>query len=234
MKRRRLGQHYLVDPDVVSKIVASARIAPSEKVLEIGTGKGALTKELATRGASFVGYEVDRENFVATKEKVKGTRARIHLADAFEETPEFDVLVSSLPYSESATFVEWLSGIKFDRAVVVLQKDFVRKILAPPGDREYRGVSALTQISFDARVVGNVNRRSFSPQPKVDSVVVAFAPRRRVDRAEVSNIVRLFSLRRRQVDSALAELGMRGQGSYGRRRVFSLRPGEVHEICLPS
>jgi len=67
------------------------------------------------------GYEVDPGNFEATMDAVRGTRARIRLADAFEQKPKFDVLVSSLPYSESATFVQWLSGIRFDRAIVVLQ-----------------------------------------------------------------------------------------------------------------
>ena len=233
MKRQRLGQHYLVDAEVIRRIVAYARVSPSERVLEIGTGRGALTRELVGLGASFVGYEVDRENFAETANAVRGTGARILLADAFEQRPEFDVLVASLPYSESAAFVEWLSGIRFGRTIVVLQEDFVRKILAPPGDRDYRGVSALAQVSFDVRVLERVGRRSFSPQPRVSSVVVLFAPKLLVSKAEVSNIMRLFSLRRRQVDSVLAELGMEGKGSFGRRRVFSLRPEEVHALCCP-
>ncbi len=231
MKRRRLGQHYLADPEVVRRIVASASIGPSDRVLEIGTGKGALTRELAGRGRSFVGYEVDRRNFDETMEMLKGTDAEIHLADAFAQDPVFDVLVSSLPYSESASFVEWLSAREFGRAVVVLQEDFVRKILAPPGDRDYRGVSALVQVAFDVRVLERVDRRSFSPQPRVNSVVVSFAPRRRLSKAEVADVMKLFSLRRRQVDSALSELGMHGAGKYGRRRVYSLRPEEVYELC---
>ncbi len=233
MKRQRLGQHYLVDQEVIRKIVAYARVKPSERVLEIGTGKGALTKQLVGLGESFVGYEVDRLNHAETVEVVKGTGARIQLADAFRHRPGFDVLVSSLPYSESGSFVEWLSGIRFDRAVVVLQEDFVRKLQAPAGDRDYRGVSVLAQISFDIRVLERVGRRSFSPQPRVSSVIVSFKPKLRVSQAEISSIIRLFSLRRRQVDSALAELGMGSGRDHGRKRVFSLLPSEVHELCRP-
>jgi 16S rRNA (adenine1518-N6/adenine1519-N6)-dimethyltransferase len=231
MKRRRLGQHYLVDGGAIRSIVESARIQPSERVLEIGTGRGALTRELAGSGRSFVGYEVDQKNYEATIDAVRGTKAHIKRGDAFREKPEFDVLVSSLPYSESATFVQWLSETKFDRAVVVLQEDFVRKITAPPGDRDYRGISALAQIAFDVRRLGRLERESFSPPPKVDSEIVLMTPKRRVNREEVLNVMRLFSLRRRQVGATLASLGISGRADYGQRRVYSLLPEEVHELC---
>lgn len=233
MKRRRLGQHYLVDHQVVSRIVSFADIGPSERVLEIGTGRGAITKEVAGRGASFVGYEVDEANFEETRRVVGGADARIVHADAFDERPVFDVLVASLPYSESGRFVQWLSGISFARAVVVLQEDFVRKMLSPPGTRDYRGISALAQLCFRARIRDRVGRDSFSPQPRVNSVVVSIEPKRTITRAEASNVIRLFSLRRRRVDSALAELGMESNESFGQRRVVSLMPDEVHRLCLP-
>ena len=218
---------------MIRRVVSLAGVGPADRVLEIGTGRGALTRELAGLGASYLGYEVDRANFDETSDLVRGTNARVVLADAFEQRPDFDVLVSSLPYSESASFVKWLSGIGFKRAVVVLQEDFVRKITAPPGSRDYRGVSALSQICFDIEVLGRVPRAAFAPQPRVGSVIVSFSPRRRIGDAEVANVIRLFSLRRRLADSALAELGMKGSGSFGRRRVNALRPDEVHLLCAP-
>jgi 16S rRNA (adenine1518-N6/adenine1519-N6)-dimethyltransferase len=234
MKRRRLGQHYLVDPEAVRKVIAFADVKPFERVVEIGTGKGALTKELACLGASFTGYEVDASNFAESSEAVLGSRARIFLADAFEQNPQFDVLVASIPYSRSATFVEWLSSIKFGRAVVVLQEDFIRKLLAPPGDRDFRGISAVAQVALGVKVLEQVDRRSFSPPPRVNSVVASIVPRRRIPKAEVLEIIRLFSLRRRQVDSALAQLGMKSGGGYGKRRVYSLEPDEIHRLCRPA
>ena len=234
MKRRRLGQHYLVDQEVIRRVVSLADIKPSERVLEIGTGKGALTKELVRSGSSFLGYEVDEENYRETRMAAVGTQARIVNADAFEASPAFDVLVSSLPYSESSRFVQWLSGIAFARGVVVLQEDFVRKMLAPPGDRDYRGISALAQLCFEIRILDRVRRASFSPQPRVNSVIVSFRPKLRVTPAEVASIIRLFSLRRRRADSALAELGMQPGRGFGLRRVFSLRPDEVHLLCRPA
>lgn len=231
MKRRRLGQHYLVDREAVETVVGLAGVKPSERILEIGTGKGALSAELAKRGASYLGYEVDRDNFAMTKEAVRGTGAMVILADAFGRDPDFDVLVASLPYSESAAFVRWLCGRRFARAVVILQKDFVEKITAPPGTRAYRGISALAQIAFRVEPLADVHRDSFEPPPKVNSVIASFKPRQVVSAGEAANVIRLFSLRRRQVDSALAELGFQPGQNHGRRRVSSLTPDEVHAIC---
>jgi len=230
MKRRRLGQHYLVDPEVVERIVRYSEIKKDERVLEIGTGRGVLTRRLAGLGKSLEAYEVDEENYAATKASLpEGVSLR--LGDGFEGRQRFDVLVSSLPYSESATFVEWLAESTFRRAVVLLQEDFVDKVLAPPGARDYRAVSAISQISTEAEVLGRVGPRAFSPPPKVMSVVVRFLPRVRMDPREVANVKRLFSLRRRKADSALAELGMGAGGDFGERRVNSLTPDEVHAIC---
>ncbi len=235
MKRRSLGQHYLTDPAVVSKIITASDVRPNERVLEIGTGKGALTQELARLGSGLVGYEVDRENYAETLEKVSNARAAIHLGDAFMEKPKFDVLVSSLPYSKSATFVEWVSQVDYDRAVVLLQEDFVKKVLAEPGTRDYRAVSAIAQISSEIRVFMRVGRRSFSPPPKVSSLLVSVKPKIRLSKVEISTIKRLFSLRRREVGSALAELEIGGAGKvFGKRRVYSLEPEEVHELCSTS
>jgi len=232
MSRQRLGQHYLADRRVVEEIIASADIQSDERVLEIGTGRGVLTKELAHLGAGLEAYEVDRENRTVTLEELGTARAVIHLGDAFKETPRFDVLVSSLPYSRSATFVEWISQVEYDRAVVLLQEDFVHKVLATPGTRDYRAMSAIAQISSEVEVLMKVGRESFSPPPRVNSLLISVKPKRRMGGLEISRIKRLFSLRRREVVSAMAKLGMaRPEIDYDKRRIYSLTPDEVLEIC---
>ena len=230
MRRRRLGQHYLVDKEVLRKIVEAAAIQPHERVLEIGTGQGMLTKELVTAGKSFVGYEIDRRNYEETVESV-GEDVEVHLGDAFQHMPEFDVLVASLPYSRSASFIDWLCQVEYNRAVVLLQEEFVQKIQAKPGMREYRAVSVLAQISSEIKAIGRVGRASFSPPPRVNSSLIAITPKGRVPAQEILEIKRLFSLRRRRVSSALARLGMVPRKEYGTRRVYSLVPDEVYQIC---
>jgi len=232
MTRRTLGQHYLVDHDVVKKLVAAAAIRKEERVLEIGTGKGSLTRELMGLGLSLEGYEVDTKNYAQILAGLNREDVEIRLGDAFKERPKFDVLVSSLPYSRSAAFVEWISQTEYDRAVVLLQEDFVDKVIAEPGTREYRAISAIAQISSEFRVLWKVGRSAFSPPPRVNSVVTSVRPKRRMSKTEISRVKLLFSLRRREVASALAKLGMAGsRPALAGKRVYSLSPDEVMEIC---
>lgn len=228
--RRRLGQHYLVDQALIERVVSLARIRPRERVLEIGTGKGALTKELLRVASEMEAYEIDKENFEETMAAVGGSKIKLHLADAFREKPRFDVLVSSLPYSRSSSFVEWISGMPYDRALVLLQEDFVKKVVSPPGHRDYRAISVIAQASTDVIVLDRVPRSAFAPQPRVDTVVVSLKPRRRLSQQEVDGIKRLFALRRRTVAATLRELSASGGGDRDRRRVYSLTPGDVLEL----
>lgn len=230
MTRRSLGQHYLVDPEVIERTVGVASVRPWERVLEIGTGRGALTRKLIGLGASLECYEVDRRNLNDTQ-AITGRGALVKLGDAFKERPEFDVLVSSLPYSKSAVFVEWLAGLEYDRAVVLLQRDFVGKITAVPGSSNYRAVSVIAQISANIKTVCGVGREAFSPPPKVDSSLVIFRPKLRLPKQSAVLVKKLFSLRKRKVSVAAAKLNMLGAPEeYGRRRVYSLTPAEVSEV----
>ncbi|HYC11238.1 MAG TPA: rRNA adenine N-6-methyltransferase family protein [Nitrososphaerales archaeon] len=232
MKRHSLGQHYLIDPDAIRLMISAAMVKETESVVEIGTGEGVLTQRLAGMCARLDGYEVDPDNYKKTLARSRGTRVRMHRVDAFSERPKFDVLVSSLPYSRSQDFVEWISQVEYNRAVVLLQEDFVRKVLSPPGSRDYRAVSAIAQISSGIRRLARVRRDAFSPPPRVNSVLVDVRPKLRLSEGEISNIKKLFSLRRREVSSALAQFGLQPLADdFGRRRVYSLAPGEVHEIC---
>jgi len=231
MNRHRLGQHYLVDPRVIRRMVELADIKGEDKVLEIGTGRGALTTELARSAGSLEAYEVDRENYVATKRVASSIN--LHLNDAFKSKPTFDVLVSSLPYSESSSFIEWLSMMKYDRAIVLLQKDFVSKITAESGTRNYRALSALAQLSAEIVPKDRVGRNSFVPAPRVDSQIVLFRPRRRLNVREVSALKSVFSLRRRTLASVANALGFDAAviGGYdGGLRVFSLSPDQAYQL----
>ena len=154
-----------------------------------------MTGRLAHLCTAFLGYEIDEENYEAAVETVRGTGAKLVLGDAFAQAPEFDVLVTSLPYSESATFVRWLSSRRFSRAIAVLQKDFLEKITAPSGARGYRGVSAVAQMAFNIKMLAKVRRDAFEPPPRVDSVIAEFSPRRLLSKDEVASVIRLFSLR---------------------------------------
>jgi 16S rRNA (adenine1518-N6/adenine1519-N6)-dimethyltransferase len=222
-----------VSTDAVKRILDIANVQSDERVLEIGTGEGVLTVELARIADEFEAYEIDRENYEITKDLV-GPKVTLRLGDAFLARPKFDVLVSSLPYSESSTFVEWLSMSKYDRAVVVLQEDFAKKITAEPGTREYRAVSVLVQISSNVTVRDKLNREAFDPPPMVTSRIAVFEYKRSLTMEEVTSIKKIFGLRRRELGGVLKTLGLQSSGGYDpSRRVVSFTPEEVYRIIKP-
>jgi 16S rRNA (adenine1518-N6/adenine1519-N6)-dimethyltransferase len=207
-KRRSLGQHYLIDPAVTETMVRLAAITQRDRVLEIGTGRGALTRRLAGSSHQIEAFELDRDNYAATQALRLGG-VTLHHGDAFSAPREFDILVSSLPYSESSNFVEWLGSHSYERAVVLLQRDFVDKLLAAPGDERYRAISVISQISSEVRRELEVTRESFDPPPKVSSTVVVITPRRVLVKEEAALVKLLFSQRRRKLAGALRQLGLK-------------------------
>ncbi len=204
-KRRALGQHYLTDSSVAERMVDLAAIERRHRVLEIGTGRGALTARLAGLSDHLEAFELDEGNYLVTRESgLDGVE--LHLGDAFAESREFDILVSSLPYSESSRFVEWLSRHRYERAVVLLQRDFVDKLLTKPGQDAYRAISVISQLSAEVRPDLLVPRGCFVPQPRVSSVVVVMTPRSTLSPGEIGLVKKLFSQRRRKLVSALKQL----------------------------
>ena len=208
-RRRSLGQHYLIDPSVIRLMVETSGVREHERLLEIGTGRGVLTRELGgLLSRHFEAFELDEDNYVATRE-LGITGLDLHLGDAFSERPVFDVLVSSLPYSESSNFVEWLSKLRYDRAVVMLQKDFVEKLMAKPGSDRYRAVSVISQLSSEISIVRDVGRESFDPPPRVSSVLVTMRPRAVITPHRIRIIKMLFSQKRKTLTGAMRRLGLR-------------------------
>ncbi len=231
-RRRALGQHYLIDSSVAAEMVRLAAIGQNDRVLEIGTGKGALTFLLEGLSSHFEAFELDRANYLATK-GLGLENLVLHLGDAFADSREFDILVSSLPYSESSNFVEWLGRHRYERAVVLLQRDFVDKLLARPGDGRYRAISVISQISSEVRSELNVARESFDPPPKVSSAVVVIRPRRTLSLRDIGLVKLLFSQRRRKLEGALKQLDLKLGGTRSdhlSKRVQALSPSEFLDI----
>ena len=207
-KRKALGQHYLVDPMVVRQVIELACVKRGERVLEIGTGRGALTELLCEVSDRFEAFELDEANYLATRKRVRGMRVLLHLGDAFSASPVFDVLVSSLPYSESSAFIEWLSQRRYDRAIVVLQKEFVEKLMSPPGRRNYRAISVILQTSSTIRVVERIHREAFVPPPRVASVLAVIKSKRTLTPQQIGAVKMLFSQKKRKLGAALKHLGL--------------------------
>jgi 16S rRNA (adenine1518-N6/adenine1519-N6)-dimethyltransferase len=99
--------------------------------------------------------------------------------DGFSEhlTFPFDVFFSSLPYYESRNAITWLCQRNFRKGIILLQREFAEKLLSKPGEQNYRAITILSQYRFSIRMLLDVPSTSFSPSPKVDSVLIEIYPR---------------------------------------------------------
>ncbi|MFQ5920555.1 MAG: 16S rRNA (adenine(1518)-N(6)/adenine(1519)-N(6))-dimethyltransferase RsmA [Nitrososphaerales archaeon] len=228
-RRKRLGQHILVDRRILEKIMEHARISRKHVVLEIGTGTGVLTKELCRRARRVISCEVDPELARRTGESLGACGGNLTLVrrDGFKTDYDFDLFVSNLPYSRSRTAIEWLAEKDFDRAVILVQKEFAEKLLSKKGG-SYRAVSALAQYCFEIEELMPVGRNAFRPRPKVDSVMLGLKKRRKVSRDTIRSLKLVFSFRRKKLSNALRKLGL---DTVSEKRVEQLTPEEAVRLA---
>lgn len=180
---KSLGQHFLVSPTVVSKIVEAAK--PYSGCLEVGPGPGILTSFLSDHAEKMVAIEFDpRMRPLLSKsaprcEVVLGDALQVDLQPIFDSLPQPRALVSNLPYYITGPLLDRFARIRseFDVAVFMMQKEVGEKILAQPSQRERGSLSVHLQSQFFISHVVNVPGSDFLPPPKVDSVVLKFVPR---------------------------------------------------------
>ncbi|RJP19446.1 MAG: ribosomal RNA small subunit methyltransferase A [Deltaproteobacteria bacterium] len=179
--RKSFGQNFLHDGNVVRKIVDLARSFPPP-YLEIGTGLGALTGPLSSDGAAVVAVEIDRGLAAHLRKRFAGTSVEVVEADFLEvpdsmwriRLPSGGTAVGNLPYSVSSPVILRLIELRdiFPRAVLMLQREMVERLCAPPGGREYGILSVYLAALGEARQEFLVRRSCFHPAPEVDSAVM--------------------------------------------------------------
>jgi 16S rRNA (adenine1518-N6/adenine1519-N6)-dimethyltransferase len=211
-----LGQHFLLDENLVDLAVRQAGVGAGDVALEVGAGLGVLTVALGRAAATVHAVELDRRLAPALEEAVAGRGdIRIHWGDAMRMdlgalAPAPTVLVSNLPYSIATPLVlESLWGLpSVDRWCVMAQREVVDRWLAPPGGGLYGGPSVLLQLATEATFRRAVGREVFAPRPRVDSALVALRRTGPGPAPAVRAIVRAaFSARRKTLVNSLAGAG---------------------------
>lgn len=220
----------LVDRWVLAKIVDAAKIGKSETVLEAGTGQGILTAELCKVSKHVVSYEVDRKLYHLAQAQLRLQNLELVNADLFKTTNlHFDIFASNLPYSRSRDAFEWLASQKFGRAIVMVQEEFVDKLAAKPGSKNYRAISALAGHCFVTEKLFNVGRGSFEPQPKIESAVIRIIPVNHVTRETVKSLNLLFSMRNKKASTVAIRAGMKAD--FSNKRIDQLAPDDLIRIA---
>lgn len=183
--RKRFGQNFLHDPNVIRRIVAGIRPKPDQTLLEIGPGQGALTGALLETGCELHALELDRD-LIPVLERQFGANPRFHLrqGDALELdlaaiAPQQRLrVVGNLPYNISTPLIFHLLRQHTHIADMhfMLQKEVVERLAAPPGSKTYGRLGIMTQYFCSVEPLLEVPPGAFTPRPKVESAVVRLVP----------------------------------------------------------
>lgn len=181
---RRLGQNFLVDPNIVRKIVALAELSSTDTVLEIGPGRGILTDALSRAAGHVTAIEVDPRLHMFLSERARHLHnVTLVLGDALvypiEHLPIGTIVVANLPYyiATPLLFRLFSQGTRFTRMVLMLQNEVVDRLIAKPGTPDYGALSVLAQYSAHISKSFKVSPQCFRPRPEVDSAVALFRAR---------------------------------------------------------
>ena len=206
MKWYKKDQHFLIDEQVLGRIIEYGRLNRSDTVLEIGAGYGNLTQKLAKKAGKVIAIEVDAElaSSLSGFENVE-----VILGDAMKlDFPPFNKVISNLPYSISSPVTFKLLQYKFDMGILMYQHEFAERMVALPGGRDYGRLSITVQYYAAVEILEVVPRRAFSAPPKVDSAIVMLVPRPPPYEVKDVNffmkfITAVFSQRRKKIRNAI-------------------------------
>lgn len=184
--KKSLGQNFLSDPNYIRKIVQAIGTGDGDEVLEIGPGRGALTRALIDSGAKVTAIEVDADLVPLLHSEFDSTgRFRLIEGDALEA--DYDTvcggrrmkLAANLPYYISTAILQRLAAAKdnFSSLVMMLQKEVVERITAGPGSSERGYLTVMIEAGFDSEKLFDVPPNAFRPVPKVWSSVVRLTPK---------------------------------------------------------
>lgn len=177
--KKRLGQNFAVNSDMLKRLVSHASLTEDDIVLEVGPGFGFLTHFLSSKCKKVIAVEIDPQlvSFLRTQlrslkniELIEGDILKVSL-------PPFNKVVSAPPYSISSPLIFRLLEQQFDWAVLILQKEFAERLAASVGTKDYGRLTVNVYYRAEVELLDIVPRTMFYPPPDVDSMMVRLKPR---------------------------------------------------------
>ena len=187
--KKKFGQNFLKDINIVKHIVEVGEIDNNSLVIEVGPGGAVMTRELALKAKNVLAYEIDEDLEDELFKRLNGLdNVDVLFQDFLDADIEADVskyeydnlyFISNVPYYITTPIIMKLikSNLKFNKIVMMVQKEVGDRYTTNPGNREYGSITVLLNYFYDIRKEFYVSRKQFVPEPNVDSVVVSFTPK---------------------------------------------------------
>ncbi len=181
--RKRWGQHFLVDQNILSKVIRTAELEKGDVVLEIGPGLGEMTLALARQVKKVIAVEIDRKLVKILQEKtadfsnimvIEGDVLKISLHQLYPQGNQQFKVVANLPYQISTPLIFRFIESKqlFSTVTLMLQREVAERMIASPGGKDYGPLSIFTQSVSDLSIQFFIKPSAFFPPPKVESAVI--------------------------------------------------------------
>ncbi len=228
-KRHLLGQHFLVSESIAKSIVDFASITKKDTILEIGAGRGILIPYLCQVAKKVISVEKDKELYSHALKKFSNlSNLTLKHGDGFKMDLDFTIFVSNLPYSESRNAIEWLAQKKFSHGVIMVQKEFAKKLFAKSGSKNHKAITVLANHCVEIKHLMDVKRSVFSPPPKVDSVILKLTKKHQISKDLINTINKLFSYRRKTLHNVAKQFGILVDSN---KRFEDLTNGEIINLA---
>ena len=216
--KKKYGQNFLNDKNIINKIVLACDIKEGDLVVEIGPGRGALTKELLKTNAKVVAYEIDTD-LKPILESLDNTRLKVIyddflnryiLDDVYDIKYNRLIVVGNLPYYITTPIISHIIDQKMDieSLTIMVQKEVADRFMAKPKSKEYGFYSVYLQNYFNIELVTNVSKSCFTPVPKVDSAVIKLVSKKLNvvnDDAFKLFVQKCFSMKRKTLKNNLCD-----------------------------
>ncbi len=193
--KKRYGQNFLIDNNIIKKITDEVSSSSSDLIIEIGPGKGALTKELKKKDSYIIAYEIDTD-LVRTLEKLENEKVKVIFKDILTTNIKEDInninysdlyIVGNLPYYITTPIIEHIikQNLVFKKFTIMVQKEVADRFMAKPKSKDYGYITLVLKYFFDTFKVCDVSKYSFNPVPKVESAVISFIPKENKEKIDV-------------------------------------------------
>jgi 16S rRNA (adenine1518-N6/adenine1519-N6)-dimethyltransferase len=245
--RKSMGQNFLIDPNIIKKIIKIGNINNSKTILEIGPGYGSLTKEIIGQNPKKI-IVVEKDKDLASYLKINLTSFKnIKIVNEdilnLNKKTKFGkniIIFGNLPYNISTQILASLILVNkwppfYEQIIFMFQKEVADRILAKCGSKNYSRLSVLSNWRLDIKKHFDISKNCFSPSPKVDSTILAFRPKKNIiinlkNPKNLEIITReLFSNRRKMINKSFKKLfGRDNSISDDLNLDLNKRPGEIN------